>query len=201
VLADRFEGKRLNSPNGVVCARDGSIWFTDPPFGIAGHWEGEPADAELPQAVYRIAPDGKLQQVITDLAVPNGLVFARDESVLYVVESRAVPHCRIWAYEHQQGRLSNKRLAIDAAGAGRIDGFRVDVKGNLWCGWGSDGRLDADPATLDGVRVFAPDGTAIGHIHLSERCANVCFGGRHRNRLFMAATHAVFALHVNTQGA
>ena len=201
VLADRFEGKRLNSPNDIVCARDAGIWFTDPPFGISGHWEGEPADTELPHAVYRIAPDGKLQQVITDLAGPNGLAFSPDESVLYVVESRAVPHRRIWAYDHDQGRLSNKRLAIDAAGAGAIDGFRVDIAGNLWCGWGSDGRLDADPAALDGVRVFAPDGSAIGHIHLPERCANVCFGGRHRNRLFMAATHSVYALYVNTQGA
>jgi gluconolactonase len=201
VLADRFEGKRLNSPNDIVCAVDGSIWFTDPPFGIAGHWEGEPAQAELPQAVYRIAPDGKLQQVIADLAGPNGLAFSPDESVLYVVESRAAPHRKIWAYDHQQGRLANKRLAVDAAGAGAIDGFRVDIAGNLWCGWGSDGRLDADPAALDGVRVFAPDGNAIGHIHLPERCANVCFGGRHRNRLFMAAVHSVYALHVNTQGA
>jgi gluconolactonase len=123
------------------------------------------------------------------------------KSVLYVVESRAVPHRKIWAYDPQQGRLANKRLAVDAAGAGTIDGFRVDIAGNLWCGWGSDGSLDADPAALDGVRVFAPDGSAIGHIHLPERCANVCFGGRHRNRLFMAATHSVYALYVNTQGA
>jgi len=202
VLADNFGGKRLNSPNDIVCAQDGSIWFTDPLFGISGYWEGEPADSELPQAVYRIAPDGKLHQVITDLSAPNGLAFSPDESILYVVESRAVPHRKIWAYDHgKDGKLSNQRLAVDAKGPGAFDGFRVDVAGNLWCGLGSNGALDADPQGLDGVRVFAPDGTAIAHIHLPERCANVCFGGRHRNRLFMAASHSVYALYVNTQGA
>ncbi len=201
VLADRWQGKRLNSPNDIVCARDGSIWFTDPSFGIHGHWEGAPAAQELPHAVYRIAPDGELQQVLDDLVAPNGLAFSPDESLLYVVESRAVPHRRIWAYDHAAGKLSNKRLAVDAQGPGALDGFAVDVQGNLWCGWGSNGSADADPEALDGVRVFAPDGTAIAHIHLPERCANVCFGGRHRNRLFMAASHSVYALYVNTQGA
>ncbi|MDB5898221.1 MAG: Gluconolactonase [Ramlibacter sp.] len=202
VLADRFEGRRLNSPNDIVCARDGSIWFSDPPFGIGGYWEGEPAQAELPHALYRIAPDGVLHQVLTDLAGPNGLAFSADESVLYVVESRAVPHRKIWAWDHDAlGRLANKRLVVDAGGPGAIDGFGVDVAGNLWCGWGSTGALGADAEALDGVRVFAPDGTAIGHIHLPERCANLCFGGRHRNRLFMAASHSVYSLYVNTQGA
>ena len=200
VLADHFEGRRLNSPNDIVVARDGSVWFTDPPFGIAGHWEGAPAESEGPHAVYRIAPDGTLQQVLTDLAAPNGLAFSPDERVLYVVESRARPR-RIWAYGHApNGTLSGRRLAVDAEGPGALDGFAVDVLGNLWCGWGSDGSAGADPETLDGVRVFNPAGLAIGHIHLPERCANVCFGGRHRNRLFMAATHSLYALHVNTQG-
>jgi gluconolactonase len=202
VLADRFEGKRLNSPNDIVCAHDGSIWFTDPSFGISGYWEGEPAESELPHAVYRLGTDGKLRQVLTDLLAPNGLAFSPDEKVLYVVESRAVPHRRIWAYDHAaDGKLSNKRLALDAQGNGAFDGFRVDVEGNLWCGFGSNGAVGADLEALDGVRVFAADGTPIGHIHLPERCANVCFGGRHRNRLFMAASHSVYALYVNTQGA
>lgn len=200
VLADRYGGKRLNSPNDIVCAKDGSIWFTDPSFGIGGYWEGEPAEQELPHAVYRIAPDGKLQQVLTDLNAPNGLALSPDESVLYVVESRATPHRKIWAYEHKDGKLSNRRVAADAQGPGAFDGFRVDVEGNLWCGFGGNGAPGVDPKGLDGVRVFAPDGTAIGHIHLPERCANVCFGGRHRNRLFMAASHSVYALYVNTQG-
>ena len=202
VLADRWEGKRLNSPNDIVCASDGSIWFTDPSFGIAGHWEGEPAEQELPHAVYRLAPDGGLQQVITDLAGPNGLAFSPDEKVLYVIESRAAPHRKIWAYAPRpDGTLAGKRLVVDAQGPGALDGFRVDVQGNLWCGWGSNGAAGAPAEGLDGVRVFAPDGTPMGHIHLPERCANVCFGGRHRNRLFMAASHSVYALYVNTQGA
>ncbi|MEJ5990618.1 SMP-30/gluconolactonase/LRE family protein [Ramlibacter sp. PS3R-8] len=201
VLADRYDGKRLNSPNDIVCTRDGSVWFTDPSFGISGYWEGEPAQAELPHAVYRIGADGKLQQAITDLQAPNGLAFSPDEKILYVVESRAVPHRRIWAYDHAaDGKLSNKRVAADANGPGAFDGFRVDVEGNLWCGFGSNGSAGADLEALDGVRVFAPDGSAIAHIHLPERCANVCFGGRHRNRLFMAASHSIYALYVNTQG-
>ena len=202
VLADRHEGKRLNSPNDIVCAKDGSVWFTDPSFGIGGWWEGAPGEQELPHAVYRVAPGGQLQQVLTDLVAPNGLAFSPDEKVLYVVESRAMPHRKIWAYDHAaDGALSHKRLFTDAGGPGAFDGFAVDIEGNLWCGLGSNGNVDADVESLDGVRVYAPDGTAIGHIHLPERCANVCFGGRNRNRLFMAASHSVYALYVNTQGA
>ena len=204
VLADRFEGKRLNSPNDIVCARDGALWFTDPPFGIQGHWEGEPAEPELPfQGVFRLDPEsGRLQAVVTDLAGPNGLAFSPDGSVLYVVESRAKPHRLIWAWDvGEGGRLSNRRLVVDAQGPGALDGFAVDARGNLWCGWGGDGSPGAEPERLDGVRVFTPEGQAIGHIHLPERCANVCFGGRHRNRLFMAASHSLYALSVNVQGA
>src|SRR5436190_13736869 len=150
VLADQFEGKRLNSPNDIVCARDGSVWFTDPSFGIGGYWEGEPAEQELPHAVYRIGPDGKLRQVLTDLAAPNGLAFSPDESVLYVVESRAAPHRLIWAYDvAATGALSNKRLAIDANGYGAFDGIKVDRDGNVWCGLGSTGAEEANPAELD----------------------------------------------------
>ena len=202
VLADRYDGKRLNSPNDIVCASDGGVWFTDPTFGIGGYWEGEPAEPELPHAVYRVGPDGSLRQVLTDLAAPNGLAFSPDERVLYVVESRAAPHRKIWAYDvGSDWGLGNKRLAIDAQGLGAFDGMAIDVDGNLWCGLGSNGSRDADPEELDGVRVYAPDGTAIAHIHLPERCANLCFGGRHRNRLFMAASHSLYALYVNTQGA
>jgi gluconolactonase len=203
VLAERFDGKRLNSPNDIVCQRNGAIWFTDPSFGIAGHWEGAPAAQELPHAVYRLHPDGRaLQQVVTDMAAPNGLAFSPDESVLYVVESRARPHRLIWAYDvDAAGGLSGKRLHIDAQGPGAFDGIACDVAGNLWCGFGSDGSAGADAAALDGVRVFDPRGRAIGHVHLPERCANLCFGGPKRNRLFMASSHSLYALHVNTQGA
>jgi gluconolactonase len=200
VLADRFDGKRLNSPNDIVCARDGAIWFTDPTFGIAGHWEGEPATPELPHAVYRLPPDGALQQVITDLKGPNGLAFSPDESELYVVESRAEPHRRLWAYRVGAGGvLTSRRHVLDAADGGALDGIAVDAQGHIWCGYGSNGRVPS--VGLDGVRVYEATGQAIGHIHLPERCANLCFGGAKRNRLFMASSHSLYALYVNVQGA
>jgi gluconolactonase len=203
VLAEAFEGARLNSPNDIVCAADGSVWFTDPPFGIGGWWEGEPAVAERPHGVYRLEPDsGRLECVLDDLAGPNGLAFSPDARVLYVVESRATPSRLVWAYDVGPGaRLSHKRLHIDADGAGALDGIALDAEGNTWCGFGSDARAGADAAALDGVRVYDPGGRPIGHIHLPERCANLCFGGRHRNRLFMAASRSVYALFVNVQGA
>lgn len=202
VLADRFKGKRLNSPNDIVCQRDGAIWFTDPPFGILGWWEGEPATPELPQGVYRIDPmNGELVMVLDDLAGPNGLAFSPDEKILYVVESRARPHRLIWAYDLEGARLTNKRLYASAEDHGAFDGIAVDGAGNLWCGLGSDGSLSARPEVLDGVRVYDPQGRALAHVHLPERCANLCFGGPKRNRLFMAASHSLYALHVNTRGA
>jgi gluconolactonase len=195
VLADRFDGKPLNSPNDVIVKSDGSIWFSDPTFGIDGFYEGEKAEPQLKPGVYRVdAQNGEVSLMIDDFVGPNGLAFSPDESVLYVVESRSVPR-KIYAFDVVDGgrRLANRREAIDA-GAGTPDGFRVDVDGNLWCGWG----MGTDE--LDGVRVFTPQGEPIGHIALPERCANVCFGGRHRNRLFMAASHGLYALYVNTQG-
>jgi gluconolactonase len=128
-----------------------------------------------------------------DVEGPNGLAFSPDFSRLYVVESRTAPR-RIRVFDVADGRLSNSGVLIDA-GPGAPDGLRVDVDGNLWCGWGM-----GEPG-LDGVRVFTAEGEAIGHIDLPERCANLCFGGRHRNRLFMAASHSLYALYVNTQGA
>jgi gluconolactonase len=201
-LASHFEGKRLNSPNDIVCARDGSIWFTDPTFGILSEWEGAKAEPELGHAVYRIAPDGGLHRVITDLNQPNGLAFSPDEKTLYVVESRAAPHRLIWAYDVAVNKtLSNKRQFCSADGPGAFDGIKVDVDGNLWCGFGSSGAPEAKPEALDGVRVYNPQGALIGMIHLPERCANLCFGGAKNNRLFMAASHSVYAIYVNTCGA
>jgi gluconolactonase len=200
VLADRFDGKRLNSPNDIVCAQDGSIWFTDPSFGIGGWYEGEPAASELPHAVYRLATDGALHQVIADLKGPNGLAFSPDGAELYLVESRAEPHRKLWAYRvNADATLGTRRLVIDAADGGALDGIAIDAEGHLWCGWGGNGRQPSEP--LDGVRVFDPAGKALGHIHLPERCANLCFGGAKRNRLFMAASHSLYALYVNVQGA
>ena len=207
VLAAHFDGQRLNSPNDIICQRSGpgagSLWFTDPSFGIHGWWEGEPAQPERPHGVYRIdAASGRIDCVLDDLNGPNGLAFSPDAAVLYVVESRAAPSRLVWAYDvAADGRLSGKRLHINADGAGALDGIAVDTAGNTWCGWGSDGRPDAPSDGLDGVRVFNPQGQAIGHIHLPERCANLCFGGARRNRLFMAASHSLYALYVNVQGS
>jgi gluconolactonase len=202
VLASHYQGKPLNSPNDIVCARDGGIWFTDPPFGIMGWWEGEPAAPELPHGVYRIDPaSGELLMVLADLQGSNGLAFSPDERVLYVVESRVSPHRKIWAYDVEGPRLANKRLFIDAGGPGAYDGIAVDVQGNVWCGFGSNGAPGADLEALDGVRVYDAAGVPLAHIHLPERCANLCFGGMHNNRLFMAASHSLYALYVNTRGA
>ena len=206
VLADQYKGKRLNSPNDIVCQQQGphkgAIWFTDPPFGIMGWWEGEPATAELPHGVYRIDPvDGSLACALDDLQGSNGLAFSPDETILYVVESRASPHRKIWAYDVDGAKLKNRRLYVDAGGPGAYDGIAVDVLGNVWCGFGSSGAPGADAAKLDGVMVYDRDGRPLAHIHLPERCANLCFGGPRRNRLFMAASHSLYALHVNTRGA
>jgi gluconolactonase len=202
VLADHYKGKRLNSPNDIVCKSDGSIWFTDPPFGILGWWEGEPATPELPHGVYRIdGHTGELSCVLDDLQGSNGLAFSPDEHVLYVVESRHVPHRCIWAYDVDGAALKNKRVYVDARGPGAYDGIAVDAQGNVWCGFGSNGSAGADLDDLDGVRVYDRDGRPLAHIALPERCANVCFGGAKNNRLFMAASHSLYALYVNVRGA
>lgn len=203
VMADSYNGKRLNSPNDIVVQGNGAIWFTDPPFGIGGHWEGDKATPELPHGLYRIDPvSGRLQSMADDLQGTNGLAFSPGEKTLYVVEGRAQPWRKIWAYDvGADGRLSNKRLAVDANGPGAIDGIKVDVDGNLWCGFGSNGSPQAKAEELDGVMVFNPAGKAIGHIRLPERCANLCFGGPKKNRLFMASCHSLYALYVETQGA
>ena len=196
VVADRHDGKRLNSPNDVVVKSDGSIWFSDPPFGLLGNYEGYKAEPEGSiTRVYRVdGVTGALSVAADDVNGPNGLAFSPDESILYVVESRATPRAII-AYDVVGGsRLTNRRKVIDAGPAGTPDGFRVDVDGNLWCGWGMG------EAGIDGVHVFNADGRLIGRIDLPERCANVCFGGLARNRLFMAASTSVYALYVNTQG-
>ena len=194
VLADSYDGKRLNSPNDVVVKSDGSIWFTDPPFGLTSDYEGDRGEQELPERVYRLDPSGTITVVANDIAGPNGLCFSPDERLLYVVASRARPNRTIRAYRVSGAELSDGRDLIDC-GPGTADGLRCDEDGNLWCGWGM-GTED-----LDGVRVFAPDATPIGHIHLPERCANLCFGGAKGNRLFMAAGKALYSLYVNTRGA
>lgn len=196
VILDRFEGKRLNSPNDLVVKSDDSIWFTDPDFGILGYYEGETAEAELPTNVYRVDPrTGRATIVAGEIARPNGLCFSPDESLLYIVASGATPR-QILRYDVVEDgtRLANGRSFVDAGPGGAPDGFRCDVDGNLWAGWGMG-------PGLDGVMIFSPAGQPIGRIALPERCANLCFGGRWRNRLFMAASQSLYALYVNTQGA
>jgi gluconolactonase len=198
VLADSFDGKRLNSPNDVVVKSDGSVWFTDPVFGILADYEGYKATPEIDANVYRWDPDTKKLAIAAEGVLgPNGLCFSPDEKILYVVESRGVPNRKFVAFDVTDGgkKLANKRVFIDAGPGGTPDGMRCDIDGNLWCGWGMGS------ADLDGVMVFAPDGKPIGRIALPERCANLCFGGLKRNRLFMAASQSVYALYVNTQGA
>jgi gluconolactonase len=219
VLADSFEGKRLNAPNDVVVKSDDSIWFTDPLFGINGEWEGSRARPEQATTnVYRLGADGKPSAMITDIVNPNGLAFSPDEKKLYVVEWRGTPNRSIWAYDvgADGASLANKTKLIDAADFGALDGFKVDRDGNLWCGWGSNGALNAEPTDvggkkvftlrgkpedLDGVMVFNPQGKPIGFIRLPERCANLTFGGPKNNRLYMASCHSLYALYVESHGA
>lgn len=203
VLADQFEGNRFNSPNDVVVKRDGSIWFTDPPFQSGSMYEGHIVKTELPDAVYRIdGKTGKLTQVITDIAGPNGLCFSPDESILYVAECLSKPNRQVWAYEvKSNGALGARKKFISDIEHAAFDGIKCDQDGNLWCGWGSDGSSDQVSEQLDGVMVFNKQGKPIGHIMLPEYCANICFGGTEGNRLFMASSHSIYSLYVNTRGA
>jgi gluconolactonase len=194
VVLDGFDGRPLNSPNDVVVKSDDSLWFTDPPFGILGNYEGHVAPVELPTNVYRVDKHGAATAVIGDLPRPNGLAFSPDETKLYVVVSGATPReIRVFDVVTSGTAVANGRVLVDC-GVGIPDGLRCDTDGNLWCGWGGgEGE--------DGVAVFNPAGTLIGRILLPERAANVCFGGARRNRLFMAASQSLYALYVNAQGA
>jgi len=198
-LADNYQGKKLNSPNDVVVKSDGTIWFTDPPYGILGFYEGEVATPELPTNIYRVdGQTGAIQVITGDVNRPNGLAFSPDERILYVVEAGATPNRVIRAFdvsgEGAQTRIANSRTFYACREGETPDGFRVDVDGNLWCGWGMG------TAELDGVRILNSSGAPIGHIRLPERCANLAFGGRHRNRLFMPASKSLYSIFVNTQG-
>jgi gluconolactonase len=195
VLIDKFDGKPINSPNDVVVKSDDSVWFTDPPFGILGNYEGHVATPELPTNVYRLDPkSGRATVAAGDINRPNGLAFSPDEKKLYIVEAGLTPRV-IRVYDVNEDKLANGRTFVTAEPGGTPDGMRCDVDGNLWCGWGMGNPQQ------DGVKIFDPNGKAIGFIALPERSANVCFGGVKRNRLFMAASHSVYSLYVNTQGA
>jgi gluconolactonase len=195
VLADRYDGKRLNSPNDIVVKSDHSVWFTDPPFGIAGNYEGTRAAPELPHGVYRIdGQNGEVTLVAEGIKGPNGLCFSPDESLLYIVECRVTPRLiRVYDLVGGGRRLANGRTFV-SCGPGLADGMRCDTDGNLWIGFGGG-------EGVDGVAVFAPDGTMIGHILTPERVSNVCFGGLKRNRLFMTGSQTLYALYTEAQGA
>ena len=193
VLADSFEGKRLNSPNDVVVASDGGVWFTDPSYGIDSHYEGALTEPELDGChVYRIDPDGSIAKVADDFEKPNGLAFSPDESVLYIADTGATHreggprHIRRFAVEG--ARLSGGEVFATCSN-GLFDGFRVDRHGNIWTSAG------------DGVHCYTPDGDKIGRIVTDEVVANVEFGGPRRNRLFICATTSLRAVYLNTEAA
>ncbi len=193
VVADRFEGKRLNSPNDVVVHPDGGVWFTDPPYGIRGNYEGFPAESELPNAVYRVDPTtGMVAKVTDEISAPNGLCFSPGYDRLYVADTGAGRDIKVWDVDGTTLRNPQRHIQLTVPGTDAIagaDGIRCDVDGNIWAGAGR------------GVQVVAPDGEPIGLIRLPEICANVCFGGARRNRLFMTASQSLYSVYVGVQGA
>jgi gluconolactonase len=177
-----------------VVKADGSIWFSDNGAGIRGNYLGDKAPQEMPFRLYRIdGATGEMTIALDDMERPNGLCFSPDERLLYVVDTPSVRRTtRVYDVAEDGKTLRNGRLFFDAT-PGYTDGIRCDTQGNVWCGFsGGEGQ--------DGVAVFAPDGKMIGRILLPERCANVCFGGAKRNRLFMTASQSVYALYVEAQG-
>ena len=194
VIADKHKGKRLNSPNDVVVKSDDSIWFSDPSYGIMTEFEGSRSEQEQGGCyVYRVDPKtGEIATVVEDFVKPNGLAFSPDEKILYVADSAAshdpnAPH-HIRAFDVVDGKkLTNSRVFCDIK-TGIPDGFRIDVNGNLWT------------SCHAGVECYAPDGTLLGRINVPEIVANVTFGGKRRNRLFITATTSLYAVYVNTTG-
>jgi gluconolactonase len=193
VIADRFDGKRFNSPNDVVVKSDGSIWFTDPDYGILGDYEGGRADSEIGAChVYRVDPSGTITQVTDDYVKPNGLAFSPDESSLYIVDSGGshVPngpaHIRKHSV-HEDGTLSGGEIFAECTHR-RFDGFRFDQDGRIWTSAG------------DGVHCLAPDGTLIGKIKIPELVSNVCFGGAKLNRLFICGTTSLYSAYLTVNG-
>lgn len=193
-LATHYRGRRLNSPNDVVAKSDGSIWFSDPPYGINTDYEGGKQQSELPATLYRLDPDsGELTVAADDFQGPNGLCFSPDESLLYVVETGiqfdpdATQHIRVFDVE-EGTRLRNGRI-FRAVKPGNADGIRCDQDGNLWSSAG------------DGVHCLAPDGTLLGKIKVPYMVSNLTFGGRNRSQLFICASHSLYTITTNQRGA
>jgi gluconolactonase len=197
VLADRFEGKRFNSPNDVVVASDGGVWFTDPTYGIDSYEEGYPTETEIGACyVYRVDPSsGEVTAVVTDMVRPNGLALSVDERELYVADTGRshVPdgprHIRRYDIDVTAGRVTGGGEIFATCPVGAFDGFRLDVDGRIW----TSGHL--------GVHCYDRDGTLLGTVRLPETCANVEFGGRDRTTLFMTATSSLYALELGVAGA
>jgi len=188
VIADRYRGKRFNSPNDVVEHSDGSIWFTDPSYGITSDYEGESAEPEIDGChVYRVDPaTGEVRVVAGDFERPNGLAFSADEQTLYVADTRR-KHIRRFAVGGD-GDLTGGEVAA-TCDAGSFDGLRIDAKGRLWA------------AAHDGLHCFTPDGDLLGKLLVPEIVSNLTFGGPRRNHLFVTATTSVYTLRVNVNGA
>jgi len=198
VIADKWQGKPLNSPNDVVVHPDGAIWFTDPTYGIQGNYEGFQAKSEIKDAVYRVEPKtGKMDKLTDELDKPNGICFSPDYKKVYICDTGDPKDIQL--FDVVDGKARNQRQFIGTMmagkGAGLADGIRADVDGNIWAGMGWVG------AGYDGVHVYTPAGERIGQILLPEICANICFGGAKRNRLFMAASQSLYAVYVGTRGA
>jgi gluconolactonase len=199
VLVGTYRGRRFNSPNDVVVARDGSIWFTDPPYGLIQPHEGYGGTQEQPgQEVYCFEPEsGTVRVVVSGMVCPNGLAFSPDESVLYVGDTAGTHagethwperHHHILAHDMVDGQATNARVFAEVS-PGFPDGFRVDVHGNLWTSSGS------------GVQVFAPDGARLGEIGVPEISGNLTFGGPEGRTLFIAASTSLYRIEVNVRGA
>ena len=193
VIADKFQGKRLNSPNDIVVHPDGGIWFTDPTYGIRGNYEGFKADSEVKPAVYRVDPkSGQLDKITDEQDGPNGICFSPDYKKIYVADTGTARQIWVWDLDGKSIRDGKRFAQLDIPGTGAptaADGIRCDVDGNIWAG--------ARP----GVQVITPNGERIGMIRMPETCANVCFGGAKRNRLFMAGSQSLYSVYVDTQGA
>ena len=193
VLADNWQGQRLNSPNDVVVHSDGSVWFSDPDYGILSEYEGRRSDSEIGAChVYRVDPhSGAVERVADDFDKPNGLAFSPDESILYIADTGA-SHRADGPRHIRQFAVEGKRLkplgVFATCSNGLFDGFRVDVQGRIWT------------SAADGVHVYHPDGTLIGKVRVPEIVANVCFGGAKRNRLLVCATSSLYAVYLNTTG-
>ena len=188
VVADRFEGKQLNSPNDVVVRSDGSIWFTDPAYGIDSDYEGHQATSEIGACnVYCVDPQtAQVRLVADDFERPNGLAFSLDERLLYVADTRR-NHIRVFPVDGD-GNVGASTVFTEGT-SGVFDGFRLDNTGRVWAGVG------------EGVHCFDPDGTLIGKLHLPEAAANLTFGGPQRNRLFITATTSLYSIRLNVTGA